>query len=86
MFPASGCKDVLREKQVRITHYVGIQKAHFNYTARNLRNGNAALPQRVQDDSKRRTEAPDDPDDDPCSESTHAINGTCEEERERDQN
>jgi hypothetical protein len=61
-------------------------KAHFNDTARDLRNGSAALPQWVQDDGKRRTEAPEDPDDDPCCESTHAINGACEEERKRDQN
>jgi hypothetical protein len=87
MFPASECKDVLREKkQVRIIHDVGAQKAHFNYTARDMNNGNTALPQWVKDDGKRRTEAPDDPDDDPCCESTHAINSTCEEERERDQN
>jgi hypothetical protein len=62
------------------------KKAHFNDTARDLSNGNAALKQWVQDDGKCRTEAPEDPDDDPCCESTHAINGTCEEERERDQN
>jgi hypothetical protein len=87
MFPASGCKDVLQEKkQVRIVHDVGAQKAHFSDTARDLTNGNATLPQWVQDDGKRRTEAPENPDDDPCCESTHAINGTCEEERERDQN
>ena len=88
MFPASKCEDVLREKkQVRITHDVGAKKkAHFNDTARDLSNGNAALPQWVQDNGKRRTEAPEDPDDDPCCESMHAINGTCEEEWERDQN
>ena len=62
------------------------KKAHFSDTTRDLSNGNAALPQWVQDDGKRRTEAPEDPDDDPCCESMHAINGTCEEERERDQN
>lgn len=62
------------------------KNAHFNDTARDLSNGNAALPQWVQDDGKRRTEAPNDPDDHPCSEPTHTINGTCEEEREGDQN
>jgi hypothetical protein len=62
------------------------ERAHFNDTARDLSNGNAALPQWVQDDGKRRTEAPEYPNDDPCCESTHAINGTCEEERKRDQN
>lgn len=87
MFPASECKNVLQEKkQVRIVQDVGDQKAHFSDPAPNLKNGNTALPQWVQDDGKRRTEAPEDPDDDPCCESTHAINGTCEEERERDQN
>lgn len=62
------------------------EKAYFSDTARDLNDGNAALPQWVQNDGKRRTEAPEDPNDDPCCESTHAINGTCEEERERDQN
>lgn len=87
MSPASRCKDVLQErKQVSIIHDEGEQKAYLDDTAEDLNNGDAALPQRIQDDCKRRTEAPDDPDDDPCGESMHAENGTRKEERERDQN
>jgi len=88
MFPASLCEDVLQRKtQVSSTDDIVTQKkAHLNDTARDLGKGHAALIQRVQDDDKRRTEAPDDTDDDPCGEPTHAVNGTREEERERDQN
>jgi len=55
-------------------------------TARDLGNGDATLIQRVQHHSDRGTEAPDDPDDDPCGKSAHAKDGTREEERERYQN
>ena len=60
------------------------KNTHLSDTAQDLGKGDAALPQRIQDDGERRTEAPDDPDDDPCCESTDAENGTRKEEREWD--
>jgi hypothetical protein len=63
-----------------------LNRVHLDDTARNLEKGGAAFPQRVQHDGNRRTEAPNNPDDDPCGEPTHTKDGTREEERERDQN
>jgi hypothetical protein len=84
-FPTS--KDVLPgKKTVSIIHDVAQKYTHLNNTAQDLCKGIAALPQRVQDHGNRRTEAPDDPDDDPCGEPTDAKNGTRKEEREWYQN
>jgi len=57
----------------------------LNHSPRYLSKSGTTLPQRIQHDSKSRTEAPDNSDDDPCTEPTHAENGAREEERERDQ-
>jgi hypothetical protein len=62
-----------------------LNQVHLDDTARDLGKGKAALPQRVQHDGNRGTEAPDDPDDDPYGKSTHAKDGTREEEWEWDQ-
>lgn len=63
-----------------------LDKTHLDDTARDLENSDAALIQRVKNDGNRRAEAPEDPDDDPHGEATHAKNGTREEKWEWDQN
>ena len=63
-----------------------LNRVHLDNTAPNLGKGSAALPQRVQHNGNRRTEAPEDPDDDPGGKPTHAKDGTREEEWKRDQN
>lgn len=63
-----------------------LNQIHLDDTARNQEKCTAAFPQRVQHDGNRRTEAPNNPDDDPRGEPTHAKDGTREEEWERDQN
>ena len=63
-----------------------LNQVHLDNTARDLGKGCAAFVQRVQYDGNRRTEAPDDTDDHPRGEPTHAKNGTREEERKWDQN
>src|SRR6267142_1503135 len=63
-----------------------LNQVHLDDTARNLEKGTAAFPQRVYHDGNRRTEAPNNPDDDPCGKPTHAKDGTRKEEWERDQN